>query len=373
MENERILYQLASPDFSGNERKYLNDALDSGWISSRGAYIERFENEFSRYIGSRYGIATSNGTSALHLAVMALGIGEGDNVVVPNLTFAASANSVLYTGARVKLIDVKISDFTLDTSLLERAIDKNTKAIMPVHLYGYPSDMDEILKIAKEHNLFVIEDCAESLGAEYRGRKVGAIGDISIFSFYGNKIITTGEGGMVLTNEENINERVRMLRDHGMDKIIRYYHREIGYNYRMTNMQAAIGVAQLERIDTLIHRKDEIASFYKRYLNQVQEIELPQYIQNKRNVFWLYFVRIPHKKRPLLIERLKYFGIDTRRFFYPLIEMPPYKDCEYITDKDISHNLSLEGLNLPSGYNLVQENVEHISQKIVSELEGITI
>ena len=351
---------LIEPDLSGNELKYITDCIKSKWISSRGSYVKEFENKFSEYCNTSYGISTSNGTKALHLALTALGIGKDDEVIVPDLTFAATANAVLYCGAKPILVDVNRDTWCIDVSKIEDAITKKTKAIIPVHLYGHPCDMGKIMEIARKHNLFVVEDAAEAHGAEYKGRKVGSIGDIGCFSFYGNKIITTGEGGMCVTNDEKLSEKMDLLKNHGMRKERIYWHDIVGYNYRMTNMQAAIGLAQLERIEFFVDRKREIARLYNSKLRDANHLILPKEQTWAKNVYWLYSVLINDKfklTRDELIERLKNNGIDTRPLFYPLHSMPPYKSEGNFSVSDF---LSKNGISLPSFINISEDQMNKI-------------
>jgi perosamine synthetase len=240
---------IASPLLNGNELNYVTDCLKTNWISSQGKYVKEFERQFELYHENFNAVAVSNGTVALHLALEAIGIGENDEVLVPNLTFAASVNAIIYAKAIPVLVDISKETLNIDLNKIENLITKNTKAIMVVHLYGSPCDMNSIIEISKKYNLKIIEDCAEALGSYYYNRPVGVFGDVSTFSFYGNKTITTGEGGMVLFKDNEIAEKARVLRDHGMSKSKRYWHDFVGYNYRLTNIQAAIGVAQFERLN----------------------------------------------------------------------------------------------------------------------------
>ncbi|MEM4522680.1 MAG: DegT/DnrJ/EryC1/StrS aminotransferase family protein, partial [Nitrososphaeria archaeon] len=256
-------YPVAEPEIGDEELKNVIEAVKSGWVSSKGRFIDEFESSFAKYVGVKYGIATSNGTAALHLALAGLNIGSDDEVIVPDLTFAATINAVLYTRAKPVIVDINPEYWCIDPTKLEKAITSKTKAIILVHLYGHPCDMEPIMEIAEQHNLYVIEDVAEAHGAEYKGRKVGSFGHISCFSFYGNKVITTGEGGMCLTNDREIAERIKILRDHGMSPEKRYWHDVIGFNYRMTNLQAALGLAQLGKIERFIEKKREIAKKYE--------------------------------------------------------------------------------------------------------------
>lgn len=263
---------ITEPDIGQEELQNVTEAVKSGWISSKGPFVDEFEKGFARYIGTKYGVATSNGTTALHLALAALGIKRGDKVLVPSLTFIAAANAVAYTGADPVFVDSNPEYWCISPTGIEEKIDDQTKAIIAVHLYGHPCNMNEIMTIAEEHELCVIEDCAEAHGAEFRSRKVGSYGIINCFSFYGNKIITTGEGGMCLTNHEELAKKMRILRDHGMALDRKYWHDLIGFNYRMTNLQAAVGVAQLRKIDHLVTKKRWVASIYGKLLQDLSAV-----------------------------------------------------------------------------------------------------
>ena len=355
---------IAEPLLGEKELNNVIEAVKSGWISSKGRFIPEFEQKFAGYCGVKYGVATSSGTVALHLALEALGIGEDDEVIVPTLTFIATANTVRYTGAKPVFIDSHPDYWCLDPEKVEEAITPKTKAIIPVHLYGHPGDMEAITNIARRHSLYIIEDAAEAHGAEYKGRKVGSFGDISCFSFYANKIITTGEGGMCLTNDEKLVERMRILRDHGMNPYKRYWHDVIGFNYRMTNMQAAVGVAQLEKIDEFITRKREIAKVYNSLLKDIEGLVLPPEMPWAKNVYWMYSILIEDKfslTKNELMERMDELGIETRPLFYPVHSMPPYNEGNSFP---IAEELSRKGINLPSGVKLSQEEIESIAQAI---------
>mgnify|MGYP000636360975 FL=1 len=254
------------PSLTGNEKKYVNDCLDSNWISSKGKYVSLFEKEFANYLHVDYATGVCNGTVALHLALIALGIGTGDEVIVPTLTYIASVNAIAYTGARPVFVDSLPDTWQIDPQEVRRSITPQTKAIMAVHLYGHPCEMSVLKEIADEHRLFLIEDCAEAIGSKYQGRHVGTFGDVATFSFYGNKTITTGEGGMVITNDQTIFERAVHFKGQGLAKYRQYWHDVIGYNYRMTNICAAIGLAQLERIDDILSKKCRIAELYQELL-----------------------------------------------------------------------------------------------------------
>lgn len=344
---QNTYFPVAIPNLNGNEFKYLTDAFMSTWISSSGEYIGRFENKFSVYSDCKYGVSCSNGTAAIHLALIALGIGEGDEVIIPDLTFVATINTVLYVNATPVIVDVEEESWCINPKEIVKAITPKTKAIIPVHIYGQSCDMSAIMNIAKRHNLKVIEDCAEAHGSMYDNKKVGSFGDIGCFSFYGNKVITTGEGGMCVTNNSELDEKMRVLRDHGMSKTKKYWHDVIGYNYRMTNLQASIGLAQLERIEEIHKNRREYEKNYKKLLPK-DKFTFQQDIENRRRITWLVSVLLDKSiDRKVYITKLKEKGIDVRPFFYPLSDMNIYK--QYCKSKTpITHKLSKIGLNLPT-------------------------
>ena len=361
---------LAEPEIGEEELQNVMDAVKSGWVSSKGPFIKEFEENFSSYIGVKNGVATSNGTSALHLALASLKIENGDHVLVPSLTFIAPANAVTYTGAKPVFVDSHPEYWCIDPSKIEEKIDDQTKAIIVVHLYGHPCDMDEIMRIAKDHGLYVIEDCAEAHGAEYKGRKIGSFGVISCFSFYGNKIITTGEGGMCLTNDEELADKMRILRDHGMNPDKRYWHDIIGFNYRMTNLQAALGVAQLKKIDCLITKKRRIATEYKNILKDLSDITPMREMPWAKSVYWLYSLLVEDGfkvSRDDLMKILAENGVDSRPLFYPIHTMPPYKTAEIYP---VAEALSRKGINLPSGPNLKEKEISRIVASICLATES---
>jgi len=333
---------VAEPDLSGNEMKYITDCVQSSWISSKGEYIELFEKGFARFVGTKYAVSTSNGTTALHLALHALGIGKNDEVIVPDLTFIATANTVIYTGAKPVVVDVERNTWNIDPTDIIKKITKRTKAIIVVHLYGHPANMEKIEEIAQKYHLLIIEDAAEAHGAEIRmkniesgiknreyiWKKVGSIGKVGCFSFYGNKIITCGEGGMVTTNDEMLVKKMKILRDHGQTPNRRYFHEVIGFNYRMTNVQAAIGLAQLERINQFIEKKRQIAFKYSSQLKKIKGITVPPSENWAKSVFWMYSLLIDKPfplNRDQVMQLFEKHGIETRPFFIPLHKMPPYK------------------------------------------------
>jgi perosamine synthetase len=358
---------VAEPTLGEEELKNVVEAVKSGWISSKGKFIEEFEQGFANYCTRKYGVATSNGTVALHLALKALGIGKGDEVIVPDLTFVAVANVVTYCNAKPVFVDSQPDYWCIDPEKMEEKITPNTKAIIPAHLYGHPCDMGVIVDTAEDRGLYVIEDAAEAHGAEFKGEKVGSFGDISCFSFYGNKIITTGEGGMCLTDNEELAEKMRVLRDHGMNPNKRYWYDVVGFNYRMTNLQAAVGVAQLEKSDKFIEKKRQIARQYSEELKNLEEKELIKLhleMPWAKCVYWMYCILVEDQfgmNRDELMKKLEENGIETRPFFYPMHVMPPYKNDEKFP---VAEETSRKGINLPSGVGLTKEIIERVVNTI---------
>ena len=346
---------VAAPEIGPEELENVITAVKSGWVSSKGPFIEEFEKNFAAYIGTKYSVSASNGTTALHLALVALGIGKGDKVLVPSLDFISVANVVTYVGAKPVFVDSHKDYWCMDPSKIK--VDKQTKAIIAVHIYGHPCDMDKIMAIAKANNLHVIEDCAESHGAEYKGRKTGTFGIISCFSFFGNKIITTGEGGMCLTDDAELAQKMRILRDHGMNPQRKYWHDVIGFNYRITNLQAALGVAQLKKIDTLINKKRQIAHKYNGLLKDFAGVTLPPEMPWAKNVYWLYSILVDAYIRDKMIEHLEKQRIESRPFFFPSHLMPPHKTDVSLP---VAEELSARGLNLPSGTMLTESQIETV-------------
>jgi len=349
------------PLVGDREKDYVRAALDSSWISSKGEFLERFEREFSGYVGSAHGIAAANGTVALHLAFAALGIGPGDEVIVPTLTYVASVNAIAYTGATPVFVDSEPEYGTMDPALVEAAITRRTRAIEVVHLYGHPVDMDPILDIARRHGLSVVEDAAEAHGAEYRGRRVGSLGQLGSFSFFGNKIITTGEGGMLVTHDGSLAEKARHLRGQGVSATRTYWHDVIGYNYRMTNIAAAIGCAQLERVDETLAAKRLIASWYRSHLEGVPGVRLFGEAPWAMAVFWMNCVVVDPQLRDPLMDHLRVDGIDSRPFFYPAHTLPMYATTASFP---VAERLGASGVNLPSYPGLEEAQVAAICASV---------
>ena len=365
------MISVCEPTLIGKELEYVSDCIKSTWISSAGKYIEKFESDFSKYCGMKYGVACSNGTTALHMAVSALGIGNGDEVIIPSHTIISCANAILFTGATPVFVDSRLDDWNIDPQKIEEKITPKTKAIMVVHTYGHPCDMDKIQQIAKKHNLKIIEDAAESHGGEYNGKKTGSLGDISCFSFYSNKIITTGEGGMVLTNDDKIVEKLRRLRNLGF-KQPRYVHDEIANNYRLTNVQAAIGCAQLENIDKFAEMRRSNAKLYNSHLKNVEGITTPPELPGSKNVYWMYGILVDKEKfglsRDDVVTKLKELGIDTRTFFYPMHMQPVFQNTNInVSGKyPIAEKFWNEGLYLPSSSHLTSEQIKEVCDKLIS-------
>ncbi len=366
---------VCEPLLTGKELEYAGDCLKSNWISSAGKYIPEFERRFAEYCGCKYGVATTNGTTALHLALVSLGIGPGDEVIMPAFTMAASAFAIVYTGAKPVLVDAEPDTWNIDVSQVEQKITKRTKAIMPVHIYGHPCDMDPIMDIAKRHRLFVVEDAAEAHGAEYKGRKAGGVGEIGCFSFYANKIITTGEGGMLVTSDARIAEKARRLKDQAFSPQRRFLHTNIGFNYRMTNIQAAIGLAQMESIDRFVDMRRKNAALYNAGLKDTLGITLPQEKQWAKNVYWMYGILTDNRlgiTRDSLMQRLKEKGIDSRTFFLSMHVQPAFLDMGLFEGESypVATDLSKNGLYLPSGSGLKSEEIDYICTCIRSMASG---
>lgn len=364
-----IFIPLAQPVFGKEEEKLVLEGIRSGWVSSAGKFVGEFEEAFAKFCQVKYGVATTSGTAALHLSLAAAGIGQGDEVLIPSLTFVATANAVSYTGATPVFIDSEVRTWNLDPEKIKEKINKKTRAIIPVHLYGHPADMGIIMAIAKKYNLLVIEDAAEAHGAVFKGKTVGSIGDAACFSFYGNKIITTGEGGIIVTKNKLFAEKMRILRDHGASKKRKFYHPKLGFNYRMTNLHAALGLAQMTRINEFIDRKIAIAQAYEKLLEPlIPEITLAPRTKGIKNVFWMYSILINKngkKNRDYLIRELKKAGIDSRPFFFPIHSTPRYNTREKLP---VAEYLGHTGINLPSSVNLEQKTIEFICRKITEIL-----
>ncbi len=357
-----IVIPVYQPSLSGNERKYVDECLDTNWVSSKGRFVPLFEQGVARYTGVKYAAAVSNGTVALHLALLALGIGHDDEVIVPTLTYIASVNAIAYTGATPVFVDSLADTWQMDPADVERKITPKTRAVMAVHLYGHPCDMDALVAMANRHDLFLIEDCAEAFGSLYKQKHVGCFGDIATYSFYGNKTITTGEGGMVVTNDDTLYDRAVHYKGQGLAKHREYWHDVIGYNYRMTNVCAAIGLAQLEQADTFIRKKRQIAQWYKEGLSGLP-VAFHSETGDVRHSYWMCSILVndPAKRDPLRAA-LSEAGVETRPLFYPVHTMPMY--AQKYQRHPVAESLGWRGMNLPSWPDLGSGQVDSICKTI---------
>ncbi|MDD5041369.1 MAG: DegT/DnrJ/EryC1/StrS family aminotransferase [Candidatus Peribacteraceae bacterium] len=382
-----ISVPVNEPVIPAEARQYVLEALESGWVSSAGKFIQEFEEAFARYLGVKHAITATSGTAALHLSLSALGIGPGDEVIVPDFTMIASAYAVLYTGASPVFVDCDPETFTLDVSQLEAKITPLTKAIMPVHIYGHAADMDPILALARERKLSVVEDAAEAHGAEYKGRLCGTMGTVNAFSFYGNKIITTGEGGMVTTDDDAIAERVRSLKDLAHSPAKRFVHESIGFNYRMTNLQAALGLGQMKHIGEFLRKKQWMAQRYFDGLQDIAGLRLPVTKSWAKNVYWMYAVLVEDSfgmTRDAFRAELKTRGIDTRDFFTSCAAQPairaltpaPFGSAQGLRQSlrqgpfPVTEDIAERGLYLPSGLALTEEQIAAVIAAVHSIAHG---
>lgn len=351
------------PRFSSQEKLYVNQCLDSTWISSRGEFVNRFEESFSDFIGVSYATSVCNGTVAIHLALEALGVGPGDEVIVPTLTYVASVNTIIQTGAKPIFVDSLEETLQINPEDVKQKITAKTKAVMAVHLYGLPCEMDMLKTICQENDLFLIEDCAEAFGSYYKGQHVGTFGDVATFSFFGNKTITTGEGGMVVSNSESVIEKAQHLKNQGVSKTKEYWHDSLAYNYRMTNICAAIGLAQLEQADSILAKKRDIASWYYDGLSGLP-LKVHQELPETTHSFWMCSILVENGTvRNSLREYLHKSGIETRPVFYPAHTLP---HCLVDESYPVAELISEQGINLPSYPDLSKADVNHIVSTIRS-------
>ena len=365
------------PLLNGNEKKYLNECIDTGWISSEGPFVKRFEDSFAKKVNRKYGIAVANGTAALDIAVEALGIGEGDEVILPTFTIISCIHQIIRSGATPVLVDSDPNTWNMDISQIEEKITIKTKAIMVVHIYGLPVDIDPILELAIKYNLKIIEDAAEMIGQSYKGNPCGSFGDLSTFSFYPNKHITTGEGGMVLTDDEELAEKCRSMRNLCFQRKQRFVHDKLGWNYRMTNLQAALGLAQLEQLESFVDKKRTIGKTYTKLLKGIKEIQLPlEKTDYAENIYWVYGIVLKddvHFDAKEAMQKLGKQGIGTRPFFWPMHLQPVllnkglFKGEQY----PVAERISRRGFYIPSGLalnNSVIEKITKVLQKILYKI-----
>ena len=377
MSNEKFI-ALSLPNMAGNEWKYVKDCLDTGWISSVGSYVTQFEQMVADFAGAKYGVAAVNGTAALHISLLLSGVKQGDYVILPNLTFVASANSIKYLGAEPLLIDADPNLWQMDLDLLEEFLENETDekngdliyikdgrrigAIMPVHILGNMCDMDRFLSIVKNYPLPIVEDSTEALGTTYKGKSAGTFSPLACFSFNGNKIISTGGGGVIVTDDEALAKHAKHLTTTAKASADEYYHDEIGYNYRLVNVLAAIGVAQMELLPSFIKRKKECVTFYKKELNGVADIRFQQELPDVQTNGWLFTIQTDKQKQ--LLDHLNANKILSRRFWMPMNKLPMYKDCVYVQQKDNSDYIYNTCLSIPSSTSITDEELAIVVREI---------
>ncbi|MDG6958287.1 MAG: DegT/DnrJ/EryC1/StrS family aminotransferase [Nitrososphaerota archaeon] len=366
---------VCRPKLGESEYRVVNQCLKDGWVSGISPYVERFEADFAKFCGAKYGVACNSGTTALQLALATLGIGEGDEVIIPTFTMIATPNAVTYTGAKPVLVDAEDRTWNIDVDKIRAAVTSKTKAIMPVHTYGHPADMGPITELAEERGIFVVEDAAESHGAEYRGRRTGGLSDIGCFSFYANKIITTGEGGMLVTNSEEYAEKAKWLRAHAFGREGKhFYHEALGFGYRLSGLQAALGLGQMEHIDEFVAVRRRNASLYNSFLKELGgKVSLPPEAPWAKNIYWMYSILVEDSfgiSRQGLMDRLERDGVETRTFFYPVHAQPIYANLGIPGAYPVADAISRKGMNLPSGNDLTEDEVEFVCERIKACAKG---
>jgi perosamine synthetase len=361
----RSIIPVCEPTLTGNELKYVTQAIETNWISSAGSFIRDFEARFAAACGTKYGIACANGTVAMHLALATLGLEPGDEVIVPTFTMIATVNAVTYCGATPVLVDMEPEYWQMDIDQVAAKITPRTKAIVPVHIYGHPADMDPLLQLAQQHGMVVIEDAAEAHGGEYKGRRCGSLGDAAGFSFYGNKIITTVEGGMVTTNNREIARLAWNLRDHAFSSERHFWHKFVGFNYRMTNLQAAVGLAQVEQLDNFVEQRRRNAAEYTARLRGIPGITPPPQATWAKNVYWMYGILVDAKEYGMNRDQLRKVladqGIETRTFFIPMHCQPVYWQAFKGQRYPVAERLCRDGFYLPSASSLTVAEIEYIT------------
>ena len=365
----KVIIPVCAPDIGARERRYLLAAFDSSWISASGDFVKRFEDAFAKAVSkTRWAVAVNSGTSALHVALAALGLGPGAEVILPTFTMIATINAVTYCGATPVLVDAHPETWNMDASKIEKKITKKTKAIIAVHTYGMPCDMDRIMAIAGKYKLFVVEDASEAHGAEIKRRRVGGIGDVGAFSLYANKLVTTGEGGIVTTNDPGVANRARLLRNHAFSPDRHFWHKEIGFGYKMTNLQAAVGLGQVERFDQLFAKKQAVAASYRTGFSGITGLTLPPECLNYTNTHWMFGILVDRKKFPMdkneLRKHLAAQGIETRSFFVPILVQPVYQHLFKDEVYPAAETLCRDGLYLPSSTTLIKKDIERVVRAI---------
>jgi len=360
------LIPICEPSISKEDIAKVTECVASGWVSGLSPYVSEFEQKFAKYCGLKYGVAVNSGTTALHLALRVLDIfGVDDEVILPTFTFIATANAVSYVGATPVFVDCEPDTWNINPELIEEKITDSTKAILPVHIYGHPCDMDKIYRITRKHDLFVIEDAAEAIGAEYHFRKMGYMSDFAVYSLYANKIITCGEGGMLVTNDQTNSKVAQYFKHHAFGEgLQRYFHQNIGYNFRMTGMQAALGLSQLERVEQFVKARRNNARVYMEQLIDLHDegtITLPVEKPYAKNVYWMFSILINQMDRNKVIQKLLERGVGARTFFYPLHKQPPYKTNESFP---MAESIAERGINLPSSNGLTKEQVFYVCETL---------
>ncbi|KYG78186.1 DegT/DnrJ/EryC1/StrS family aminotransferase [Roseivirga spongicola] len=360
-----IKYPIYQPSIGSREKELVNNCLDSSWISSRGEYVDLFEEKLCQIAGVKHAISMHNGTHPLHIACLLLGLDGESEVIMPVFSYVATANAVAYCGAKPIFVDITQDDWNIDVSKIEDQITSNTKAIIAVDIYGYPANYRALREIAQKYDIRIIADSAESIGAEYLGQNSGAFGELSTFSFFGNKTITTGEGGALLTDDDDFAEKARQLKNQGNSTTQRYYHDVLGYNYRMTNIQAAIGLAQLEKLDAILERKREVYKRYHTNLSQYVQFQVPK--EHVNPSYWLVSFCLPHGvSRSGLEDFMSRKGIETRPFFTSMDDLPYFETGNFEQSKDISKR----GVSIPSYPQLTNEEIDYISQCVIDFLSS---
>ena len=364
----RSIIPVSKPTLTGNEMKYVQQAIATNWISSAGSFIRDFEVKFAEVCGAKYGIACANGTVAMHLAMATLGLEADDEVIIPTFTMIATANAVAYCGAKPVLVDMEPNYWQMDVDQVAAKITPRTKAIVPVHIYGHPTDMDPLRELAQKHGIMIIEDSAEAHGGEYKGQPCGSLGDAAGFSFYGNKIITTGEGGMVTTNNREIAKLAWNLREHAFSHERHFWHKFVGFNYRMTNLQAAVGLAQVEQMATFVAQRRQNALEYNCRLSTIPGIRTPAEAPWAKNVYWMYGIMVDEKEYGMNRDQLRKVladnGIETRTFFIPMHCQPVYWDAFKGQRYPVAEDLCKRGFYLPSSSSLALDEIEYVANVI---------
>jgi len=365
---------VAAPALVGREREYVLDCIESGWISSAGAYVERFEAAYAEMCGVKHAIACSSGTAALHVALVGLGVGPGDEVIVPSQTFVSTANAVVYCGATPVFCDSIVDTWNIDPDAAERLVGPGTRGIMPVHLYGVPAEMDALTAVAERHGLWLLEDAAEAHGARYKGRRAGSLARAGTFSFYGNKVISTGEGGMVTTDDDELADRVRLLKGQGVDPERRYWFPVIGFNYRMTNVAAAIGVAQIERLDWQLERRRRIAAIYRERLADDPRVTFQVEPAHVESSCWMVTVLLDANggtPRDAVALAMGAAGIETRPAFPPVHALPPYRRSPETESLPVATRVGERGLTLPTHALLSDDDLNYVADALLAALDGV--